>query len=205
MLFFRTTVSHLVFVIAPAFCGALTSWEDPLQQPLDKAATAKSYHETINTASLNYNVNGSELNALLALHKTLVSIPSVSDNEHDIAIFLCNYLKAQHLDVELQPVLPDSSLIVSRLHNSVSPKPRYNVFAHPRGHRQTPVLLTSHIDTVPPHIPYSIQNGDELWGRGTVDAKACVATQIFAYLHLVGSILSLFYSNPALLTLTSER
>ncbi|WYZ36690.1 hypothetical protein EsH8_II_000196 [Colletotrichum jinshuiense] len=36
--------------------------------------------------------------------------------------------------------------------------------------RKACVLLTSHIDTVPPYIPYS-RNGDEIWGRDTSDAK----------------------------------
>lgn len=82
---------------------------------------------------------------------------------------------------------------------SESSKPRYNIYAYPSSQSEPPsVLVTSHIDTVPPFIPYSIHepktqqsaskaaqlNLDDLViaGRGTVDAKGCVATQTFAVL-----------------------
>jgi acetylornithine deacetylase len=45
--------------------------------------------------------------------------------------------------------------------------------------RQTRILVTSHIDTVPPFIPYELR-GDQVWGRGSADAKGSVAAQIFA-------------------------
>lgn len=49
------------------------------------------------------------------------------------------------------------------------------------------MLLTSHIDTVPPFYPWELrgEKNDEIWGRGTVDAKACVATQIAALMYLL--------------------
>lgn len=40
-------------------------------------------------------------------------------------------------------------------------------------------IVTSHIDVVPPHIPYSI-SGNTIYGRGSNDAKGSVATQIQA-------------------------
>src|SRR5579859_4874280 len=40
-------------------------------------------------------------------------------------------------------------------------------------------IVTSHIDVVPPHIPYSI-SGNTIYGRGSNDAKGPVATQIQA-------------------------
>ena len=40
-------------------------------------------------------------------------------------------------------------------------------------------IVTSHIDVVPPHIPYSI-SGSKIYGRGSNDAKGSVATQIQA-------------------------
>ena len=42
------------------------------------------------------------------------------------------------------------------------------------------MLVSSHIDTVPPFWEYARQ-GDEIWGRGSVDAKGSVATQIMAF------------------------
>ena len=44
-----------------------------------------------------------------------------------------------------------------------------------------------HIDTVPPHYGYAIHNYDEIWGRGTVDDKACVAAQFQATQELLAS------------------
>ena len=57
------------------------------------------------------------------------------------------------------------------------------------------VLLSSHIDTVPPHIPYSLsapKSGKSrkdilISGRGTVDDKACVAAQIQTVLDLLAN------------------
>jgi acetylornithine deacetylase len=40
-------------------------------------------------------------------------------------------------------------------------------------------IVTSHIDVVPPFIPYSI-SGNTIYGRGSNDAKGSVATQIQA-------------------------
>jgi hypothetical protein len=40
-------------------------------------------------------------------------------------------------------------------------------------------IVSSHIDVVPPHIPYSI-SGNTIYGRGSNDAKGSVATQIQA-------------------------
>ena len=123
--------------------------------------------------------------ALLSFHETLVSIPSISGSEKDIALFLQRYLPSHNLTVELQPVA--SALSFTDENSPNEPKQRYNVFAYPTSHRQTPLLLTTHIDTVPPHFPYSLHSHNEIWGRGTVDAKACIATQLFAYAQLVAS------------------
>ena len=65
--------------------------------------------------------------------------------------------------------------------------PRSNILAYPGNHRNTRILLSTHIDTVPPYLPYHVRNGDEIWGRGSVDAKACVATQITAVEQLLAS------------------
>ncbi len=68
-------------------------------------------------------------------------------------------------------------------------KPRFNVVAWPGvSHQPSPrLLVTSHIDVVPPYIPYAIDaapgeaTADTLiHGRGSVDAKASVAAQITA-------------------------
>lgn len=43
-----------------------------------------------------------------------------------------------------------------------------------------------HIDTVPPHYSYDHKHG-AIWGRGSVDDKACVATQFQAVQELLAS------------------
>lgn len=106
--------------------------------------------------------------SLLDLHKQLVSTSSVSYNETAVAYLLADYLREAGLTVELQE-LDDSN--------------RYNVYAYFGSARDTDVVLTSHIDTVPPFIPYSVK-GTQIFGRGSSDAKASVAAQVFALLSL---------------------
>ncbi|KAF5878623.1 putative acetylornithine deacetylase protein [Botrytis fragariae] len=117
--------------------------------------------------------------SLLELHKSLVEIGSITGNEHDVGALLISYLKEQNLTVEIQEVeLVESS--------SSSGKKRQNVLAYIGNKRQTRTLVTSHIDTVPPFWPYE-RRGDEIWGRGSVDAKASVAAQITAYQDLIAA------------------
>jgi len=107
------------------------------------------------------------------LHKNLVNIESITGDEKAAGDWLAAYLESHGLAVEKQHVA----------------KGRFNVIARPRSGDDgtTPrVLLTSHIDTVPPFIPYSLKaNSTEAWGRGTVDAKACVAAQTVAALRIL--------------------
>ncbi|TGO89162.1 hypothetical protein BPOR_0122g00100 [Botrytis porri] len=117
--------------------------------------------------------------SLLELHKSLVEIGSITGNEHDVGAFLISYLKEQNLTVEIQ----DVELVES---SSSSGKKRQNVLAYIGDKRQTRTLVTSHIDTVPPFWPYE-RRGDEIWGRGSVDAKASVAAQITAYQDLIAA------------------
>jgi len=42
---------------------------------------------------------------LFALHKDLVSIPSVTGNEHEVGVFIANYLKERNYTVERIPRL----------------------------------------------------------------------------------------------------
>lgn len=83
---------------------------------------------------------------------------------------------------------------------------RFNVLAWPGGdadadsapmdpiHRRPRVLVTSHIDVVPPWIPYSTSDPPHalgpdtiIRGRGSVDAKGSVAAQITAVESLLAS------------------
>ncbi|KAG9246819.1 hypothetical protein BJ878DRAFT_252728 [Calycina marina] len=112
--------------------------------------------------------------SLLALHKDLVEIESITGNEADVAAYLVTYLQKQNFTVETQEVVPESK----------GQKARHNVLAYAGKQRKTRVLISSHIDTVPPYWPYE-RKGDEIWGRGSVDAKGSVATQIIAVEQLL--------------------
>lgn len=122
---------------------------------------------------LNTDVVGEE--SLFRLHRKLIEIESVSGNEYGVVKYLESYLLASNFTVELHEVRP--------LRNNAR---RFNLLAYPDS-RNSRVLLSTHIDTVPPYLPYEIRNGNEIWGRGSVDAKACVATQIKAVDELLAS------------------
>jgi acetylornithine deacetylase len=107
---------------------------------------------------------------LLSLHKKLIETESITGNEKNVGLWLADYLSSAGLTVEKQQVAKD----------------RYNILAYLGKKRETKVLVTSHIDTVPPFWPYELRaNGTEVWGRGSVDAKACVAAQSIAVLDLI--------------------
>ncbi|KAI5927493.1 hypothetical protein F4810DRAFT_266716 [Camillea tinctor] len=119
---------------------------------------------------------------LVSLHRQLIEIPSVTFTEQEVGNFLIDYLTARNFVAEPQ-FLPQTN---------DSEKPRFNVLAWPGPdrHPKPKVLVSSHIDTVPPFIPYSRTEGmltpDTLIaGRGSVDAKASVAAQITAVIALL--------------------
>ncbi|KAK5018474.1 acetylornithine deacetylase [Cryomyces antarcticus] len=112
---------------------------------------------------------------LLSLHKSLVEVESISSNELEVGIWLVRYLKEQGYTVEKQ---------------KVSEK-RFNVLAYSGKERNTKVLLSSHMDTVPPFWPYKLAKNasspthTQIWGRGSVDAKGCIAAQTIAVAALL--------------------
>ncbi|KAF7541543.1 hypothetical protein G7Z17_g11942 [Cylindrodendrum hubeiense] len=115
---------------------------------------------------------------LLSLHKALIETESISGTEHDVGEVLVQYLADLGYTTQIQPVPPRN--------NTPADKDRFNVLAWRAGIRHDPkVMLSSHIDVVPPHIPYGIDDGDitketMIRGRGSVDAKASVAAMIIA-------------------------
>ncbi|KFY33354.1 hypothetical protein V494_07698 [Pseudogymnoascus sp. VKM F-4513 (FW-928)] len=113
----------------------------------------------------NTGPESSSLAGLLLLHKSLIEIPSISGAEHDVAKWLASYLEGEGFTVKSQVVSTDP--------------PRENVFAYIGSASKTRTLITSHIDTVPPFWPYE-RRDDEIWGRGSVDAKGAVTAQIKA-------------------------
>ena len=106
----------------------------------------------------------------IQLTRRLVDIESISYNEGAVGAFLAEFLAAQGFAVEKMPV--------EQHKESRSTSERFNVYACVPG--QTPdVVLSTHMDTVPPFIPSSEDDGF-IYGRGACDAKGIIAAQIAA-------------------------
>lgn len=135
-----------------------------------------------------------EQSPLLSFHKDIVEIESITENEAVVGDFIIQFLRERNFTVEKQQVETVIDVEDEML------KERFNIFAYPNASLSPPkILLTSHIDTVPPYIPYSLNLPDigddhgtvspvnrsaiHIDGRGTVDAKASVAAQVFAVLE----------------------
>ncbi|KAF4584049.1 acetylornithine deacetylase [Ophiocordyceps camponoti-floridani] len=124
---------------------------------------------------------------LLSLHRSLVSIESITGNEAPVGRFLEQYLS-------------ERGYTVTRQRAGDAKDERFNVLARPGGHvtdtSRPKVVVSSHIDVVPPYIPYDISSSENIdsktviKGRGSVDAKASVAAMIVALeqLRATGSI-----------------
>ncbi|KAL1965639.1 hypothetical protein VTN77DRAFT_5316 [Rasamsonia byssochlamydoides] len=154
----------------------------PQQQPLqvakeDASSSAADKHD------LKRIIDQSPL---LSFHRDIVEIVSISGNEADVGEFIIQFLQERDFKVEKQVIKEVES------DDDAEKKPRFNIYAYPASSPAPPkILLTSHIDTVPPFIPYSLdlpvgRNGRDdilISGRGSVDAKASVAAQVFAVLE----------------------
>jgi acetylornithine deacetylase len=124
---------------------------------------------------------------LLSFHQDIVEIESITTNEAEVGNFIIQYLQARGFVVEKQ-IVGSSSINEEK-------KERFNIYAYPESGPTPRILLSSHIDTVPPYIPYSLDHpgsssSSSTWrdeiriaGRGSADAKASVATQVFATLE----------------------
>ncbi|CAD0022935.1 unnamed protein product [Aureobasidium pullulans] len=120
-------------------------------------------------ASEPNTISSSWTKELISLHLHLITTESISGNEYDVGKWLSKYLKDDDWTIETQKVNNDSS--------------RLNILAYPGKVRNPDLLISSHIDTVPPFYPYKIYSNDSetiISGRGSVDAKASVAAQIIA-------------------------
>lgn len=102
---------------------------------------------------------------VVSLLTSLMSVVSTSELEYSIGVFLQHHLEGLGYIVERIPIAPGSD--------------RHNVYAYLGATRQTRVLLTAHMDTVPPHIPLTI-DGDVIRGRGSSDDLGPLAAQIVA-------------------------
>jgi acetylornithine deacetylase len=108
------------------------------------------------------------------LTKQLVDIESTTYHEAPAGEFLAAYLAAQGYAIERQPVAQPH-----HAHPGAGTGERFNVYACAPG--ITPdVVLSTHMDTVPPFLGPCREDSEFLYGRGTCDAKGIMAAQIAA-------------------------
>jgi acetylornithine deacetylase len=122
---------------------------------------------------------------VVSLTRRLVDIESISSNERAVGEFLLEYLAGLGYSASRMEVTPQ----------------RFNVYATVPG-RKPSVVLSTHMDTVPPFIASS-EDSDHVYGRGSCDAKGIIASQIAAAERLRkeddGAV------TPALLFLVGEE
>src|ERR1700722_3788624 len=103
--------------------------------------------------------------------RALVDIESITENEKGVGDYLLRYLSALAIRTggmaEAMVVTPD----------------RFNVYAE----WGTPtVVLSTHMDTVPPFFPSS-EDEENIYGRGACDAKGIIAAMVAAAEKLIES------------------
>jgi acetylornithine deacetylase len=106
---------------------------------------------------------------LFALTRRLIDIESITPNESAVGDFLCAELERRGFDSQKMPV----------------EGARANVLATWPGHGRPEIVLSTHMDTVPPFIVSSEDDG-RIYGRGACDAKGIIAAQILAAEKLNG-------------------
>src|SRR5258708_12161211 len=107
---------------------------------------------------------------LFALARRLIDIESITPNESAVGDFLCDELQRRGMEAQKMPVEGT----------------RGSVLATWRGHARPEVVFSTHIDTVPPFIASSEDDG-RIYGRGACDAKGIIAAQILAAEKLCGA------------------
>jgi acetylornithine deacetylase len=99
----------------------------------------------------------------VTLTRQLVDIESITGNEAAVGNYLYGELCRLGYQVERTPVEGG----------------RFNVYATSPEQPQPAVVLSTHMDTVPPFIPSS-EDAGRIYGRGSCDAKGIIAAQIAA-------------------------
>jgi acetylornithine deacetylase len=122
---------------------------------------------------------------LFELTRRLIDIESITGNEKEAGEFLLAYLS----DIARRHQ--------GRVERMEAEADRFNVFAH---WGEPVVTLSTHMDTVPPHIP-SREDEGRIWGRGSCDAKGIIASMI----HAVERLLESGVCNIGLLFVVGEE
>jgi acetylornithine deacetylase len=99
----------------------------------------------------------------VSLTRQLIDIESITGKEGAVAGFLAEHLEALGYRVERMPVEGE----------------RFNVYARPADVDEPALIFSTHIDTVPPFLP-SREDEENIYGRGSCDAKGIIAAQIAA-------------------------
>lgn len=107
---------------------------------------------------------------VIELTQALCAIPSITGAEAAVVDDVARRLQAIGLTVRRQQVGDSAG--------------RDNLLA--TAGRDPEVLLTTHLDTVPPFLPPRVE-GDRLYGRGVADAKGIAAAMICAFERLLAS------------------
>ncbi|MFO0723427.1 MAG: M20/M25/M40 family metallo-hydrolase [Myxococcota bacterium] len=107
---------------------------------------------------------------VVELAKELVAIESVTLREGNVVEHLRQRLADRRFKVLTQPIEGGDSAVKA---------PRANLLAVDDDLAPIRLVLTTHLDTVPPFIPLR-DEGDTLFGRGTCDAKGIFAAQWIA-------------------------
>src|SRR2546423_15374112 len=105
--------------------------------------------------------------SLFELTRKLIDIPSVSGDELEVGRFIASHLERLGYRVELQEVERERANVIA------------TTGARPR------VVLSTHMDTVPPHIAAG-EDEEYIHGRGACDAKGIIAAQLMAAERLRG-------------------
>src|SRR4029453_2673497 len=100
------------------------------------------------------------IHMMFEIAQKLMSIPSLTGGEKEVALFLSDLLHERRYRVEKQMLIPN----------------RFNVLAFAGRPR---IILCTHLDTVPPVLPVR-EDENFLYGRGACDTKGIIATMIEA-------------------------
>jgi acetylornithine deacetylase len=100
---------------------------------------------------------------IVALTRQLVDIQSTTGNEGPVGHFLAQELRRLGYNVQ----------------RMVAEGERSNVYATAPQQPEPTIVLSTHMDTVPPFMPSS-EDEDRIYGRGSCDAKGIIAAQIAA-------------------------
>ncbi len=118
----------------------------------------------------------------IELTRQLVQVQSTTYHEYQAGVFLHDYLAAQGWAVERMPVPRPIAGTPGAEGAPGECLDRFNVVATMPG-IMPEVVFSTHMDTVPPYVPLR-EDEENLYGRGTCDAKGIAAAMIAAAAQL---------------------